>query len=57
MEEVNALHAEFENPRTRRTYRSGSKGYDVRSTMMIASRFAAIQELAIMLTLILAIRN
>ena len=29
MEEVNALHERFENPRTRRTYRSGGKGYDV----------------------------
>lgn len=33
MEEVNALHERFENPRTRRTYRSGGKGFDVSSLM------------------------
>ncbi len=35
MEEVNALHEKFENPRTRRTYRSGGKGFDVSSSCRI----------------------
>ena len=35
MEEVNALHEKFENPRTRRTYCSGGKGFDVSASCWI----------------------
>ena len=35
MEEVNALHEKFENPCTRRTYRSGGKGFDVSASCWI----------------------
>ncbi len=59
MEEVNALHEKFENPRTRRTYRSGQKGFDVSASCRVGTfpKQPTIQQTAVTYNFVVAIQQ